>query len=254
MMPSRFILLVTVCTFLMACATQYPTQISLSSVNGEPIQGYLHFPNKSAVPYPVVIDLHGCSGIWQQRNQQWIPRLNAQGFAVLQVDSFKPRGTDNVCDDVFRVAPMVRLMDVVGAIGFVTHHPQLDKDKIFLMGMSHGASTALLANMYDSPVFSKLKGIVAYYPYCPAILPILNTDLLILIGASDDWTPANLCQSMHIVNKNNHSFDLKIYQDAYHTFDIKGVDENYFGHRVKYHPHAASDSIRQVRAFLQQRL
>ena len=254
--PSIFIVII-ICVGLSACTgRQLSEDVSVTSFmshNGDTINAHLYLPANKQAPYPIVIDLHGCNGIWAERTEQWVPRLNNDGFAVLQIDSFGSRGADNICSDVFKVAPIIRVMDIASVMPLISADPRLDKDNIFLLGMSHGGTTTLLTNMHASPIFSQLKGAIAYYPYCPGILPVLNTDLLVMIGALDDWTPADLCQEMHILSRNGHSFDLIVYSGAYHSFDIRGVDEAYFGHRVLYDPKAANDSFRRVRQFLKQR-
>ena len=249
----RFDLAVTVLSVMLsACVAvqvqPVPTKVHFDNA-GISLSADLYLPN-SARPHPVVIDLHGCNGIWEQRNNHWIPFLLKRGFAVFQVDSFTPRGVENVCNDVFRVAPMVRVMDTARALQFILRDARFDSERIFLTGMSHGGTTVLLANLYPDPVFSRLKGAIAYYPYCLEILPVLNSDLLILIGERDDWTPAGLCRNMEIGDAQGHDYELVVYPETYHTFDVPGTDTQYLGHRILYNPDAAADSLAKVELFL----
>ncbi len=214
--------------------------------------GYLYLPG-GAGPHPVVIDLHGCNGIWRKRNRVWLPRLTGAGFAVLQVDSLTRRGVSNICDDGFRVSPMTRSMDVAAAVRQVMRDRRFDRDGVFLLGMSHGATTSLLTQLHPDSVFSQLKGVIAFYPYCYGTLPVLNADLLVLIGARDDWTPAARCRDMRIGNRAGHTYELVVYPDAYHSFDIPGQNSIYYGHRVQYNAAAAEDGARRVMRFLNER-
>ena len=214
-----------------------------------PLHGVLHLPTGEG-PHPVVIDLHGCDGILKSRDRVWLPELTKAGYAVLQVDSLTPRGVTSICGDLFRVPPMVRSMDAAAALGWVMRDGHFDHGAVFLTGASHGGTSALLTQLHPDSLFSGIKGIIAFYPYCYDTLPVLNADLLILIGDRDDWTPAARCRNMKIGNRSGHSYELVVYPGAYHSFDIPGVDMHYFGHRLLYDKAATEDSIRRVIDFL----
>ena len=47
-------------------------------------------------PFPAVVILHGCNGV-SQNTRVWARRLASWGYTALIVDSFRPRGIDNVC-------------------------------------------------------------------------------------------------------------------------------------------------------------
>ena len=54
-------------------------------------------------PFPAVIALHGCGGLWREqgmlsmRHADWGERLAAAGFAVLMPDSYGSRGLGSQC-------------------------------------------------------------------------------------------------------------------------------------------------------------
>ena len=202
----------------------------------------------------MVIDLHGCGGVWRQRQSHWRRHLHEAGFAVLSVDSFSGRGANNVCAQPFSVSPYQRTFDVAAAINMVKDNTLLNQHAMFLLGSSHGGTSALMTNFYSAPVFSQLRGVVAYYPYCPGQLPTLNADLLLIIGSADQWTPAKLCEDMRILDRAGHSYELLVYPNAHHSFDIPGVNSIYFGYQVRHHPVAAKDSMRRTLDFMLRRL
>ncbi len=228
-----------------------PDKVAFAGASA-PVRGDLYLP-AGAGPHPIVIDLHGCGGIWEARNRVWLPQLTGAGFAVLQVDSLTPRGVANVCGDVFRVSPMTRSMDAAAALHWVMRDGRFDRDGVFLAGASHGATAALLTQLHAASPFSRLKGVIAFYPYCYDVLPVLNADLLVLIGDRDDWTPAARCRDMRIGDRAGHVYELVVYPGAHHSFDVPGLDLSYFGHRVKYNAVAAQDSVRRVMRFLNMR-
>ncbi len=188
------------------------------------------------------------------RDELWFPEYNKAGFAVLQLDSFSLRGVAGICDDLFRVPPMVRSMDVARAIRWGLKNGQFDPHGIFLTGMSHGGTSSLLTQLNAKSIFSHLQGVVAFYPYCFDAIPTLNSDLLVLIGEEDDWTPASRCRAMEILDRAGHNYELVVYPGAYHSYDVPGLDTIYLGHRVKYNEAAAEDSVERVIGFMQERV
>ena len=194
---------------------------------------------------------NGCSGFLPARSREWTQRLNAWGYAALKVDSFTRRGDPDICDDVMKVSPLRRLSDVSAAIERIRDDVRLDDQNIFLMGTSHGGTTALLA--HSLPVSSALRGVVAFYPECPENLPSLSADTLILIGELDDWTPAQRCRNLRAGLGGGYDLELIVYPGAYHSFDVPGANGVYYGHRLVYDEAAARDGIARVRGFLRAR-
>ena len=225
------------------------TELKHTSITGRPFKAVFHAPETARSDYPVVIDLHGCSGVHAEHAQSWRRRLAKLGIGQLVLDSFSQRGVHNVCADVFRVSPAERVLDVRAFLKYVESSPVLRRHSWFLMGFSHGGTTVLLSSLHPDPVFRRLRGMVAYYPWCLDALPYVNTDLLILIGGTDDWTPAARCRGMR-VKPTSRDYELVIYPDATHSFDINGIDTLYYGHRLKHHPAAARDSVKRVLSFI----
>ncbi|MBC6413350.1 MAG: dienelactone hydrolase family protein [Chromatiales bacterium] len=229
------------------------TTISLTSldINRQTIQLKIDVYRPSApAPYPVVIDMHGCSGVVASRQQLWVERLRAWGYALIKTDGFSPRGDSNICDDTLKISPFERLADIESIINYILASDEFDHRNIFLMGMSHGATTALLTHHYPRPLFDKLGGTIAFYPYCSGRIPALLNDTLILIGGRDDWTPAEYCTQTVVTTAGDYELDIVVYPDAYHSFDVPSARGFYYGHFLLYDKAAATDSGRRVRDFL----
>lgn len=243
-----------------SCArhTQAPPAASIATLDLShqrlviPIDVY--YPREAEAPHPVVIDLHGCSGIIAARRDGWVERLNRWGYAVIKMDSFTPRGDANICDETLKISPLHRLNDLAGAIAYAVKDAKLDGGRVFAMGMSHGATTVMLAHRQARDIFRRLKGIVAYYPYCVAHLHRLVADTIILIGENDDWTPAEYCRGMQVDDRRGYALERVFYPGAWHSFDVPGADGLYYGHRLRYDRAAAEDSFARVREFLRTRL
>jgi dienelactone hydrolase len=221
------------------------------------LSGTLNKPSGDG-PFPAIVLLHGCGGIQPKRDHRWAERLSGWGYVTLQVDSFRPRGISNVCtysgnDSVDMVEK--RVNDAYDAKRYLAGLPFVDRERIAVMGWSHGGMTTLQALYKERAV--PFRAAIAFYPSCRRILRGLNAPLLILIGEADDWTPADRCVSM-MPKEEGSSVALKVYPGAFHGFDTVGANSRVRGargmHRIQYNPEAEADSIFQVKGFFEKHL
>jgi dienelactone hydrolase len=214
-------------------------------------------------PFPVVILLHNCAGIDGSPSLAvWAPLLWTQGYATLRPDSFTARGYGNVCANV-QVRPAERAQDVFAAADLLAVRPDIRPDRIAVLGLSHGAGTAIFVARDHEEQRSwreqlaarrgKLVASVALYGGCrgapstPVIVP-----LLALLGGRDDWTPASPCVALANAQSNG-IMQAIVYPDAYHSFDAAGGIEkphSAYGHMLAYDPAATADAHRRVTEFL----
>jgi dienelactone hydrolase len=216
-------------------------------------------------PFPAVVLMHGCTGIAKNQDE-WVERLASWGYVALQVDSFGPRGESNICDNIFRVPVNIRAQDAYDAKSYLSGRPFVDRNRIGLMGWSHGGITTLASvsksnyatsaafittNLEPPKRWVPFRAAIAFYPFCIGQLDDSNAPLLILIGELDTWCPAALCQMKMPSGKTANEVILKIYPGAYHGFDWKVVDMVMLKrHRFLSNPAALADSIVQVKEFL----
>ena len=217
------------------------------------LTGHLTKP-KGEGPFPAVVLLHGCSGlnrfyhVWAERHAIW-------GYVTLRVDSFGPRGATSCWDFDDRLDLLKkRVKDAYAAKSFLSGFPFVNRNRIGVMGWSQGGWTVLAALNAGETEPSPFQAAVAFYPLCAEPLTTLNAPLLILTGERDDWCPARLCSSKMPVEKTAHEIILKIYPGAYHCFDWEGVDLEFVGHRLLYHPSASVDAQVRVKEFLAKHL
>jgi len=204
-------------------------------------------------PFPTVILLHGCSGLFEA-HAEWAEALAAWGWASLRVDSFTPRGIDEICTDILR--PVPRAADVNGAIAFLQARPEIDAGRLAVMGWSHGASVALQVAAEPGSLRPDLKpalrATVAVYPYCSRNSQPFREPLLVLIGEEDDWTPADICRSMvDDLPSGSAPVELVVYPGVTHSYDCRSCDGTYWGHHLVFDSEAFADSHARVRAFLE---
>ena len=152
-------------------------------------------------PFPAVIMMHGCSGetpyqdVWVNRFVQW-------GYVVLRVDSLTPRKKQTFCD---MPAPTLkpRAQDAYDAKFYLMELPFVDKQKIGLVGWSHGGTAALFVVDDLTPIAKRktpFQCAILFYPYCFSIYN-LNAPLLILAGEKDDWCPSILMQALSYIKQ-----------------------------------------------------
>ncbi len=152
------------------------TQVSMSAPSG---QG----------PFTAVTLMHGCNGLDRGTERGMAlhaGHLNGAGFVTQVVDS---------CTSNRKAARPP------SSAGTTPCMPIVDPRNVFLMGISHCGSVA--ARLAGDPSTSMVKGQeqdedpakpwFRALPWCPHPPKRLDTPLLVLSGAQDDWTPPLGC-------------------------------------------------------------
>jgi dienelactone hydrolase len=226
-------------------------------------------------PFPAVVQLHGCAGVDTQ-SYRWAHWLADRGYVALIVDSFGPRGVKGDCQAGPDEPPLTaRLDDAFGALRFLQSLPFVRADRVAAIGWSQGGVYAMAAINGPSLERARKRGVelpavgfaaaVGIYP--GGCFSLVNErvirPLLVLIGSSDDWTPAIRCEEMvSAMRARGADVSIVVYPGAYHYFDVTGQpltvlayvenDAKPGGHgaTVGYQAAAARDAHRQVSAFL----
>jgi dienelactone hydrolase len=229
------------CGLALPCAAQEKVQFpSLDHWQGTErlvVDGYLYKPAAEG-PFVAVVMFHGCAGALgkngriTQRFRDTAKLLNGMGYGVLLVDSFNPRGEQQICT----VTPKARAiqeeqrwLDAYGAIEYLNTRADVVPGKIGAIGFSHGGTAAVQVMNAELPVKQQgapgFAAAVAMYPGCASTLAArpdyaAYAPLLILAGELDDWTPARYCQKLVERGKaRQQPVDIETYPGAYHGFD-----------------------------------
>lgn len=246
-----------------------------------PLNGVVFRP-EGAGPFPAVVLLHGCGGMYTargllpKRNREWAERLAAAGYVALLPDSFTTRGVKEVCTQKKQEiqATRERNRDAYGALLYLQTRSDVIPDRIGVMGWSHGGSSTLAtvnAATHARPktgLRADFRAAVAFYPGCQVQANDRNwsTEIptLILIGTGDIWTPAAPCEDVAKREKEaGHPLELTLYPDAVHGFDspnepvhrIPGVNFTRGGYAlVGTNPAARADAIPRVMNFFAAKL
>jgi len=215
-------------------------------------------------PSPAVVLMDGCGGV-SEFMDSWADKLASSGYVALVLDSFGPRGEPKgICAKPMLIPHTVRSQDAFDAKAYLGGLPFVDRQRIAVMGFSHGGLAALCA-VSDSnyaavatmikvipsrKIEDPFRAAIAFYPYCRGKLEDSNAPLLILAGTLDDWCPPDVCQKNMPSGKTAQEITFKVYPGATHGFDREGVDVTVQGHRMLYNPQATADAIIQVKEFL----
>lgn len=216
-------------------AGQEPESVSIPA-DGENQPGQLDarlFKPQGQGPFPAIVAMHGCSGLWSSKNiglsprhADWGRRLAALGYVVLFPDSYGSRDLGPQCrNDDRKVEPYrERVEDANAARRYLQTLPYVKPDAIGLLGWSNGGSSVLYTvRPKDRPKAGSpdFRAAVAFYPGCTAIADkgdwATRVPLLIVMGEADDWTPAKPCKTL--ADANPDKVKLILYPGAYHDFD-----------------------------------
>ena len=223
------------CFLVLAAGTAGAQQkVELPSLDAGVRLPALWFAAAGAGPRPAVVLLHGCGGAFDrhghltERFRDTVERLSAMGVAALVPDSLAPRGETQICTQRLgtrAVTQTQRRRDALGALKWLAARPEVDPRRLGLLGWSNGGSTVLAAtNRRQAEVAA--AGIApafaaAFYPGCQADLARgyePTAPLLLLVGAADDWTPAEPCRQL----ARAAGVQIETYAGAYHGFDGSG--------------------------------
>lgn len=226
-------------------------------------------------PFPAVVQFHGCGGL-EPQSFRWAHRLAERGYVSLVVDSFGPRRVATDCRSDADEPPITaRFDDAIGALRYLQSLPFVRGDRVAAMGWSQGGVYAMSVINGPSLERAATRGVdlprvgyaaaVAFYPGgCASLVDErVIRPLLVLIGGSDDWTPAATCRRMvEAMAGRGADARIVVYPGAYHYFDVEGREltvladvENElkpsgYGATVSYQAEADADARRQVDAFL----
>jgi len=194
-----------------------PSQLTFSS-GSKPIRLDAYLPDSTS-KLPAVLALYGSGGGIEGMNEP-ASMLAEQGFAVFVLHYFDRTDTAQATDKatIFRHFPAWG-KTVWDAIGHIAQHPQVDPDRIGLLGFSLGAYLALSVASVDS----RVKVVVEFFGGLPKEMKLFMRRLcptLILHGEADPIIPiAEAYDLQQLLEKKNVAYEMKIYPGQGHVFD-----------------------------------
>jgi len=175
-------------------------------------------PSTNGQRLPAVIGLHG-SGGGHASVADPASLLAQQGFAVYVLHYFDRTGTAEIdgLPTIFRHYPawMKTLWD---AVSFVALQPQVDPERIGLLGFSLGAYLSLSAASIDS----RIKTVVEFFGGLPKEMKFFMRRLcpvLILHGEQDKTVPVEEAYHLQqLLEKKQIPYEMQIYPGVGHEF------------------------------------
>ena len=222
--------------------------------DGREFLGELNLPEKGDRPAPVVVMLPGTDGV-DQRQGFYRSRLLPAGIGTLVVDTKSGVYTSR------RNRPKMDRFLPVGydAMRLLRQRPDVDGERIGVMGWSFGAGMALrLARLSSQQRWLQgdERGFAAYvglYGGCTRRrgLNLPNAPILVLFGTADEYTDPARCD----VFRDRHSnVNVVYFAGAHHGFDKELVNKRPGGRTMRWDRKAAEQSRQHVVEFFRKAL
>jgi dienelactone hydrolase len=224
------------------------TPANLSGYLARPDSGLsaeLGGPSNSGAPYPAVVVLHGCNGMFGH-SAVIADRLSSWGYVTVAVDSLGPRviGVANRCG---RGLPD-QAFDAYAALRYLSQLDFVDPARVAVLGQSMGGETALHAVDHDPAAqffTERFRAVIACYPYCDIPAATMTAPTLILIGEADETNPVEQCREMVAhARPDGPPIALTVYRGVHHNFDVALLTPGvrYQGFWLEYNEPAAKDA------------
>ena len=175
----------------------------------------------------VVILSHGSGGIGIL-HKNWEYFFIKNGYAVFMLDHFRPRNTINVLHSQVRVTEQQMAFDILKASALIQSHPLIDKNRVYHIGWSKGASAGVIAALdnvrkmvFQGDTSKKITRFIGFYPWCGFRAELkASSPVLILHGTEDNYTPISFCETLvEDMKKTGSKIRIKRFEGAMHGFD-----------------------------------
>ena len=250
---------------LAACATRVSFQDprrNPDDPNQRRVSGLLFKPMGKG-PFPAVVLLHTCGGLGPHVTEHWPNYLTGLGYAVMTVDSFGSRGFDRCPIPLSHTDIQLEMTwDAFAALDYLARLPDVDGNRIALMGFSLGAwainnylirNYASLMEIRRSRASGNLgfQAAISFYGACNRsryagrLIPHM-----VIIGDKDNLV--NGCRKYG----RNRRIKVHVLPDAYHGFDSPGArgQPDNAGNVMLYSASATKKAHELTKAFLAKHL
>src|SRR6266853_2709229 len=185
---------------------------------GKPIRLDAYLPETLDGSVPAVIALHGAGGNISGM-ERYATMLAAEGFAVYLLHYFDRTGTEPADLQSMKRNFPLWMKTLWDAISFVETQPQVDGERIALLGFSLGAYLSLA----NSAIDPRVKAVVEFFGGMPKEMKLVMRRLcpvLILHGEADPTVPVeDAYQLQKLLEKKGTPYEIKIYPGAGHGFE-----------------------------------
>ena len=204
------------------------TSTSSFPVGGEDVR-VEHFTPDRPGKHPAVLLLHGSAGLPKQDADvyRYIAGVLAQkGYVALLVHYFDSTGTERIApkdidEKLFRVWMGV----VQGAVQHAAGLPEVDRERVGLVGFSLGACLALaVAGQEGGPPVAAVVDLFGCLPEELAANAARLPPTLVLHGGADQVVGVEKALALEgLLKKHGRAFEVKIYDKQEHLFGAQMV-------------------------------
>lgn len=186
-------------------------------------------------PMPAVVIVHGSAGV-DSRGIRYAQALNDAGIASFEIDMWSPRLLLGGSDERGRPAAVVEtLPDAFGALVYLASRPEIDIDRVGIMGFSWGGIVSMLTAVQrqrdhflgDRPL--RFAAHAPFYPVCwtfgevpdHSLEGLTGAPILIQTGADDDYDEPDSCPRLvaSLPPAAQELIEVVVYPEATHAFD-----------------------------------
>ena len=220
--------------------------VAIQRASGQPMEAYLALPYGEG-PFPGVVVIHEIFGL-NENIRQIAQRFSGEGYAALALDLFSTGG---------RVACLLRIFhgmllrplkngvvaDLRAGVDFLKRWPEVDPERIGVIGFCMGGSYALQLACVDD----ELRVASVFYGMNPRPLEAVARACPIVGSYPEKDFTANAARQLEpLLEEYRVPHDIKIYPEARHSF--------FNDTGVAYHSGAAADAWRRTLAFFDRHL
>ena len=208
-------------------------------------QGTLYLPADASAdaPVPAVVILHGASGVQSVRELTYARQFASQGTAALVIDVFAARRdrANGFINRLLEITEAMFLADAYAGLRYLDALPQVDGDRVALIGFSYGgmvttyAAYAQVAERY-APEGPRFAAHVAFYAPCIAEFQdsrATGAPLLMLYGGRDAIVdPARCARVAEQIEAGGGAVETVVYPEAVHQWDGRFAQEREIGRNL----------------------
>lgn len=258
-LTARFLVGVLVIASLSGCITTEPfltkDERIIPGSDGKrerlTMRGFYAKP-KGSGPFPAVVILQSCGGS-SPALSTWADKFNEWGYASFIVQSLESRGS-RTCVYPYKFWEMNSAVasDAYGALEHLQKKPEIDKNKIAVIGFSMGALAINWNILSASRPQNDFIATISFYGKCPIgsmsgvrVVPNLQ------VSASLDVNHYPSCEGVQRSGLGPNYRFLGL-QGVHHAFDDPAASGKYdgSGNRMEYNPDATRQATDAVREFL----
>ncbi len=184
----------------------------------------------AADPVPAVILLHGAAGVLGARELTYGAQFAEMGVVALVIDAFGARRdkASGFINRLLNVTETMVLADAYAGLGYLDALPQVDGDRVALMGFSYGGISTMLGAFAQtaealSPDGKRFAAHVSFYGPCIARFDdtrATGAPVLLLAGSEDGIVDPERCgEIIDDLRAGGAEAEFILYEGAYHQWD-----------------------------------